>query len=157
MSQGNKTRARGRPETLPEPTCTRNFEDPMRHRSCGLFGQGPAFQVCSHRLSLADTHTPPPCVMYPSGQTTDTDPSRSNPMIHRSEHPACSLCAISHPVLQSCNITPHNSPLPDRHCRYDPMTPPLPTYPSRQRHPAHPSPATPPHQPAVAAPARWAG
>ena len=44
-------------------------------------------------------------------------------MIRRSEHPSRSPFAIA---ARSCiiNIRRINNPLPDKHCCYDPMTPP---------------------------------
>jgi len=48
------------------PTCTRSFEDPMRHRILRVFGQGPAFQVCfASAATRADTHTSRRCGVSP--------------------------------------------------------------------------------------------
>ena len=92
------------------PTCTRNFEDPMRHRSCGSFGQGPAFQVCfASAAARADTHTSRRCGVSPEIPRTPIHTIRS--AVRRSEHPSCSPLAIA---ARSCtvNIRRTNNPSP---------------------------------------------
>ena len=94
----------------------------MRHRILRVFGQGPAFQVCfASAATRADTHTSRRCGVSPEIPRTPIHTIRS--AVRRSKHPSFNPLAIA---ARSCtvNIRRTNNPLPDKHCCYDPMTPP---------------------------------
>ena len=93
----------------------------MRHRSCGSLAWT-GVSGLSHQLSPADTHTSRRCGVSPEIPRTPIHTIRS--AVRRSEHPSCSPLAIA---ARSCtvNIRRTNNPLPDKHCCYDPMTPPV--------------------------------
>ena len=103
------------------PTCTRNFEDPMRHRILRTFGQVRRFRcvhISCHRLIPTLPTVTAYLPRYHRHRST-----RSDPAVRRSEHPSFNPLAIA---ARSCiiNIRRTNNPLPDKHCCYDPMTPP---------------------------------
>ena len=93
----------------------------MRHRILRVFGQGPAFQVCfASAATRADTHTSRRCGVSPEIPRTPIHTIRS--AVRRSEHPSYHPLSDSRPILYRQH-TPHQQPLPDKHCCYDPMTP----------------------------------
>ena len=133
------------------------LEDPMRHRILRVFGLDRRFWAFTSAATRADTHTSRRCGVslsrYHQHRSTMIRPC--DPPQRASLHSPLAIAATQSVSVQHA---PQQHPLPGKHCCYGPVTPhQLPTCPSRQRHPEHPSPATPPHQPAVAAPARWAG
>ena len=95
----------------------------MRHRILRVFGPGPAFQVCfASAATRADTHTSRRCGVslsrYHGHRSTRSDPQSAAASIL----PTIPLAIAA----RSCiiNIRRTNNPLPDKHCCYDPMTPP---------------------------------
>ena len=121
-SRGDLTGCLGTFRGLP---ASGTFGDPMRHRSCGLFGQGRAFQVRLHRFAArADARTSPSCVVFipPGRPSTPIHTIRS--VVCRSEHLSCRFLRDSRSVPQACSIRRSDCPLPDKHCYYDPIASP---------------------------------
>ena len=100
------------------------LEDPMRHRILRAFGQGPAFQVCfASAATRADTHTSHRYGVSPEIPRTPIHTIRS--AVRRSKQPFLPIPSSRQPPGPvTVQHTPHHPLLPDKHCCYDPMTPP---------------------------------
>ena len=101
--------------------------EPLRTRCginlAGLWSGSGVSGVFTSAATRADTHTSRRCGVSPEIPPTPIHTIRS--AVRRSKHPSCSPFAIA---ARSCiiNIRHTNNPLPDKHCCYDPMTPPTP-------------------------------